>query len=67
MIEITGTDRETNISNPNGQRNKTKAEVLYDLVLAEIAGGIGSSDQALKQANYVYSTLMQTGIVYEVN
>lgn len=66
MVEILNVDAETNISNPNGLRNKTKAEILYDLTLASVSSGADKS-QVIQKASAIYTELRQAGIVYEVN
>ena len=65
MIEISRTDAETNLRTDSG-RAKTKAEVLYELSLAVMAGGMLGPDLAISQANKIYKSMLDSSIIYEV-
>lgn len=67
MVGISNTEIETNISQPGITRNKTKAEVIYDLVLAIMAGGETNNTQILTKANSMYNELLRSEIIWEIN
>ncbi len=57
LMLIENLDEQTTLS------GKTKSEVIWELILAEISGGNTCSNEAVKSACETYRIMEQTGIV----